>query len=327
MLTEEIKNSENRYDRQSRVAAIGQKGQQNLADSHVLIVGCGALGTYTAEQLARTGVGTLTVIDNDRVELTNLQRQSLFTENDIGEYKSLAALQHLTAINSTITIHAFTQRFEAFLFNDNFEKPDLILDCTDNFSVRHSINDYCLEAKIPFIFAAAAGTSGQAMAMKPSVGPCLNCVFPDLLDLESAGCETLGVVTPLIPLISSLQVSLTMQILSKEEFDDWTTLHFVESQRLSIQHFQVAKNQNCPICSAAETVKLPLTKTCGDVYQGFATSVSTDRLMTQGWQTRSNPLALLASQGNQSITAFKNGRLLFYGFDDLAAAEEVYQQL
>lgn len=320
-----------RFDRQIRVGKVGLGGQEKLADSTVLIVGCGALGTYTAEQLCRAGVGQLILVDFDSVELSNLQRQSLFTEQSVGHSKVEQAKTALEKINHTCKITAFNRSFDQ-LYSEDLGQIDLVLDCTDNFLVRELINDFCLHYQLPFVFASAAGTSGQVMAINPSQGPCLSCIFPNLSELE-ANCETIGVMTPLIPLISSLQVSLAMQLLMGHEVD-FESMKIVNAWSLEISHFKVKKRKACKICqtrpdSAETESKLELT--CGNVYKSIFPSMDFDKLLAYSeqhqYRSLANSLACrIKLTDKQEITAFQNGRILFYNFTE-ADSSLIFEEL
>ncbi len=354
-----------RYDRQIRVGRIGTAGQEKLHKSRLLIVGCGALGTYAAEQLVRGGIGELLLVDPDTIDLTNLQRQTLFTEADARkkQLKVQAAAAALQAIDPAVKVIPLAMTFDQALFQELGEL-DLVLDCTDNFLVRASINSYCLEKKLPFVFAACAGTSGQVMALNPSHGPCLQCTFPQMAQLTEKSCETIGVITPLIPLVSALQIGLVYRCLLEPEKMDWQTLLVTDVWSGELQHFKIRKKADCPVCGPAAnaTVAQPLKKVCGHIYQGqLATPTDLTQLAAAcnaaGWSVRQNKLALLVrlaakessndrlnasskmtkptafedpSAGKQlppSITVFKNGRTLFYDFPDENSASRLYSKL
>ncbi|HLQ40419.1 MAG TPA: HesA/MoeB/ThiF family protein [Tetragenococcus sp.] len=309
----------NRYDRQIRVDQIGAAGQEEIKQAVLLIIGCGALGTYTAEQLIRTGVQHIILVDNDIVEESNLQRQTLFTEQDARKKrpKVLAAKEKLLKINSKATIEIYQERFDQALFH-TFPKLDLVLDCTDNYLARRLINDYCLAYQLPFVFASCAATSGQVMALFPAEKPCLSCVFPKLSQLEQKGCDTVGVITPLIPLISSIQVSLALQYLVKDQRLDFQKLYMIEAWPLQVSSFRVNKRESCPICgSKKKNHSTELTETCGHVFQ-TTFHLSLDQLAEfctrKNLTYQQNPIALKLQYKNFEITFFKNGHTLFYGF-------------
>ncbi len=320
--------NKNRYDRQIRMAQVGETGQEKLAHARILIVGVGALGTYAAEQLTRAGIGSLVLIDNDVVEESNLQRQTLFTASHLGQAKVFSAAQELHKIRSDIKIEARKETFDTALFED-FGQLDLVLDCTDNFLARQLINTFCLHHALPFVFASAAGTSGQVMALQARNGPCLSCVFPDLLELER-NCETVGVITPLIPLVSSLQISLALQILLTPEKVDWELMQVVESWPISLTTFHVKKRATCEICSQNSAQENLFSRSCGGVFQGILPDLAFERFVTfcqiKNWDLTENPLAFRVKFDGHEITVFRNGRLLFYHFT-MPEAQQIFEEI
>ncbi|MDR0199573.1 MAG: HesA/MoeB/ThiF family protein [Streptococcaceae bacterium] len=305
-----------RYERQVRV--LGEDAQARICESSVLVVGCGALGTHVAEMLVRAGVRHLVLVDDDVIELSNLQRQSLFEAQDVGRLKVEAARERLLAIDESCQITAVAVKFDKVDL-DALGWPDVLVDGTDNFLARELINDVALEEKIPWVFAALAGTSGQVMALRPWVAdlPCLACAFPELADLE-ANCETIGVVTPIVPIIAGLEAGLVLRLLIEQDsvkFDemlvaDWTG---------EIQHFHVNKRGSCAACGRDRGLS-NLTKVCGGAFQGVThRSVRFDK----GWEVDEKRLACFVKFDKYEITVFHNGRVLFYGFE--SAPTEIWE--
>jgi adenylyltransferase/sulfurtransferase len=211
-----------RYHRQLILPQVGPEGQQRLARSRVLVVGCGALGSVIAQQLVRAGVGHLRLFDRDLVELTNLQRQVLFDEQDVAEQspKAIAAARRLARINSHITIEPVV----ADVNSDNLERlagiesgkrpVDLILDGTDNVETRYLLNDVAVKHGIPWIYGAAVGTEGRCMAIVPGRTACLRCVFPrPPAPAQLPTCDTAGVLASAAAVVASLQVTQAIQLL------------------------------------------------------------------------------------------------------------------
>jgi molybdopterin-synthase adenylyltransferase len=198
-----------RYTQQVLLDKIAKRGQEKLQQSTVAIVGVGALGTNAAELLVRAGVNVL-LIDNDKIEKSNLQRQTLFEESDVGKSKVETAKEKLIKINSSVNVEIKEIRLNEE--NTNIiNNVNLVLDCTDNMETRFLINKYCLN-KIPWIYSAAIETRGMVMPILPN-GPCLNCVMKES-KLET--CNTVGVLNTIITSIASLQVTLAFKILIDE---------------------------------------------------------------------------------------------------------------
>ena len=205
-----------RYHRQILLGDIGQSGQRRLLASHVLIVGCGALGTIIAEALVRAGVGTLSIVDRDTVELTNLQRQVLYDEQDVAQVlpKAEVAKKKLARINSQVVVHGYVDDFRAGNAERYVQGVDLILDGLDNFETRYLLNDLAVKYARPYVYGGAVGTTGMSFLVLPhpkccaepshspvqwsaeESTPCLRCVFPEAPPPgTSPTCDTAGVVT------------------------------------------------------------------------------------------------------------------------------------
>ena len=262
-----------RYIRQEIFNYIGKKGQQKLRKSTVAIIGLGALGSNSAELLTRAGIGKLILVDRDIVELSNLQRQGIFEENDIGKPKALAAKEHLKKINSFARINFFIEdlNFEDIgsIFNTK-NKIDLILDCADNLETRLLINDFSIKKSIPFIYSSAIGSKGYVFNIIPKNTPCLRCFLKEATQLDT--CETVGVLNTITNLISSIQVNETIKILLNKDYEK--NLLFFDIWKNELLKIKVDKNKNCVCCANAVFEYLNgkrssrIIKLCGDgVYQ------------------------------------------------------------
>lgn len=255
-----------RYHRQMILPAIGEAGQRRLLASHAMIVGVGALGCVVADQLARAGVGTLTLIDRDVVELTNLQRQTLFDETDAHDAtpKAEAAKARLARINSTIRINAHASD----VLPANVERlaglpsraddlppvspPQLIIDATDNFQTRLLLNDLAVKHNLPFIYAGVVGTRATTMTVLPQQTPCLRCLVdeaPPPGALET--CDTVGVLAPAVAMVASIQSTEAIKVLTGNtgairrtllELDPWSTIF----REIDIA---AARRDDCPCCA------------------------------------------------------------------------------
>jgi molybdopterin-synthase adenylyltransferase len=241
-----------RYHRQTLLPQIGPAGQHRLAASRVLLIGCGALGTTIADQLVRAGVGRLVLADRDIVELTNLQRQTLFDERDAadGLPKAIAAANRLREINSTVQVTPLVTDIHAGNIEDLLApRFDLILDGTDNVQTRYLINDVSVKHAIPWIYGAAVGTEGRVMSILPPTTPCLRCIFPippGAHDLPT--CDTAGVLGMAATIIGAFQAIEAIKILTGQSsasallrFDFW-------QPRLHAMPLTDAKRPDCPCC-------------------------------------------------------------------------------
>ena len=206
-----------RYSRQILFEEIGTAGQERLLRSRVVIVGCGALGTVQAEALTRAGVGRLRLIDRDFIEESNLQRQTLFTEEDVREGlpKAVAARRRLQAINSSTAVEDRVEDLNYRNAESLLEGSDCILDGTDNFEARFLLNDVSQKQRIPWIYGAAVGSEGLTMTIVPGRTPCLRCVFESPPPPGTTPtCDTAGVLAPAVNLVASLQVAEALKILT-----------------------------------------------------------------------------------------------------------------
>lgn len=210
-----------RYAVQERYEHIKKDGQKKISNSSVLIVGVGALGSVASEQLVRAGIKELVLLDFDKVELSNLQRQSLFTEKDVGNAKVIVAKKRLNEINNNVKITIINKRFQE---KTVLPKTDLILDCTDNIKTRLLLNDYALKNKTQLISGLAAGSEGMVFVTKKD-GPCLRCFLSDKKDKKASD---IGVLNTLTYTVASYQVSAALKIMLKQKmspelikFDLW----------------------------------------------------------------------------------------------------------
>ena len=207
---------ETRFSRQIRFAPIGQAGQQRLAAATVAIVGCGALGAATAEQLCRAGVGHLRLIDRDFVEVSNLQRQTLYTEEDAAQSrpKALAAAAHLHQLHAACVLDPLVTDLRASNVRALVAGADVVLDGTDNFPTRHLINEACVQAGIPWIYGACVGAYGVSLPILPHITPCLRCLQDALPAAgDSPTCDSAGIIPPAVHLVAAWQVAEALKIL------------------------------------------------------------------------------------------------------------------
>ena len=237
-----MEKTESRYLRQEIIPLMGITGQKKLAKSKITIIGLGALGTVTSDLLARAGVGHITLIDRDIIELNNLQRQLLYDENDIGKPKAIVAYEKLSKINSEISIksHATDLNFENISL---LKKTDIVLDCTDNLETRFLINDFCKKNRIPWIYAAAIRWTGTIYNILPN-GPCLKCILGNARSEET--CETAGIINSVSAAVSAIQANEAIKILLNLPHEK-DMLRF-NLQTNNLMKIKIQKNKSCPTC-------------------------------------------------------------------------------
>ncbi len=297
-----------RYSRQTILAEIGEEGQEKIEKAIVAVVGIGALGTVAAELLARAGIGKLLLIDRDIVEESNLQRQSLYEEKDVGRSKVVAAKERLGRINSELKteIHAIHLNAEKV---DVLKDASLILDCTDNLQTRFLINDFCKRENKPWIYGAAIKTAGYVMPILPS-GPCLRCFLQEA-SLET--CETAGVLNTITTSIAALQVTLALQILTGKEVEP--LLYHYNIWNPELKKIKVQKNKDCPTCNGKydyveQKEETRMVKFCSSGrYQIKGKKVDLQEMKNR-WEKRGKVIDDAVLLTFRNIILFEDGRAL-----------------
>lgn len=328
-----------RYSRQELFAGIGPEGQVRLRSSRVLVVGCGALGSVLAEMMARAGVGALTVVDRDYVEESNLQRQSLFDEEDArsGLPKAAAAERHLRRINSDVDVRGLVADLGPENADTLVRGQTLVLDGTDNFETRFLLNDVCVRAGVPWVYGACVGSYGLALLVRPHVSPCLRCVIGTLPAPGSGPtCDTAGVVAPIVHVVAGIQGGEALKVLAGRTE---TVLKGLVSVDLWTGTFDVldlaGRPPWCPACTAGRFEYADRAKT-GDVLCGRdavqirpAADVRIDlgllaaRLRALGDVVANDYLVRFSGKGAE-LVVFVDGRAIVKGVKDAAEARSVY---
>lgn len=238
-----------RYSRHIFLNEIDVAGQEILANAHVLVIGCGGLGSAALPYLAASGIGNLTIIDDDCIDLSNLQRQISYREQDIGKNKAQTMQHHLQALNSLIHITAYTNRLNSTQLIELAKQADAILDCSDNFETRHQINQVCVQTKTPLISAAAIRFTGQLYFMNPNIEecPCYTCLFGNE-PFTDGQCSQLGIFSPIVGIIGTTQAALTLRYLLNIGDTHPGILHQYDGLSGKWQLFHANKQLNCPTC-------------------------------------------------------------------------------
>ncbi len=249
-----MKPSLERYSRQMRFYGVGEAGQEKLLASRVTLAGCGALGTVLANCLVRAGVGSVRIIDRDFVETSNLQRQVLFDEADVAENmpKAEAAAKKLRAINSAVTVEPVVADIDRTNIEGLCKDADLILDGTDNFEVRYLINDVAVKLGKPWVYGGCVGSHGSVLPIIPGQTPCLRCVFEAAPAPGEVGtCETAGVLGPIVNIVSSIQATEAIKILTGNLDMVQRELLYIdvwENQHRKVKVAGLLGTVDCPCC-------------------------------------------------------------------------------
>ncbi|WP_144393597.1 HesA/MoeB/ThiF family protein [Pleionea sediminis] len=235
-----------RYTRHIQLPQMGAEGQSKLKNSHVLIVGAGGLGSPASLYLTAAGIGKITLVDADSVDVSNLQRQILYTEDDIGQLKVTQGQKHLQKLNSHIRLNTI----KSSLSTDNAEKliqqADIVLDCTDNFSTRYLINDYCSYLKTPWIFASVHQFSGQCALFTPDTA-CFRCLFPEM-PTDIPDCNSGGVLGVTPGILGLIQANEAIKWLTELPTPLKNTLLLVETLELTFRNIKLSRSPDCPTC-------------------------------------------------------------------------------
>lgn len=331
-----------RYSRQILFGPIGEEGQKKLLKSRAVIVGMGALGTVIANHLVRSGVGFVRMIDRDFVEITNLQRQSLYDEEDAFQQlpKVIAARKKLQKINSSVTIEAVIADLNLDNAEDLLTGFDVIVDGADNFLTRYLINDVAVKYNIPWVYGGAVSSRGMFTSIIPHQTPCYRCLFPEVPQGLGETCDTVGVLSPLTDIIASYEAMEAIKILvdantnpNLEQIDIWYNSSF----QMDISN---GRDSNCPTCVHHEFEFLDrssqrqviLSTLCGrDTVQiNPRLKVEIDlhdlakRLSRSGIVKRNEFLLRFHVNEEWSMVAFKDGRVLIHGTNDSVEAKSIY---
>jgi molybdopterin-synthase adenylyltransferase len=239
-----------RYSRHILLDEIGIDGQRRLLASHALVIGAGGLGSPVALYLATAGVGTLTLVDGDSVDLTNLQRQIVHEMSRIGTPKVVSAAARLSAINPEVRVHALHERADAARLAALVAEADVVIDCSDNFATRHAVNAACVAHARPLVSGAAIGFDGQVSVYdtRGATGPCYACLFPPEAVFEEAQCSTMGVFAPLVGIIGSVQAAEALKLLTGVGTPLTGRLQMLDARAMEWSEIAVARARGCPVC-------------------------------------------------------------------------------
>ncbi|MFA9558573.1 thiazole biosynthesis adenylyltransferase ThiF [Evansella sp. AB-rgal1] len=335
----------NRYSRQELFSPIGKEGQQKIQLKHVLVIGAGALGTGNSENLVRAGVGTVTIVDRDYVEFSNLQRQQLYTEEDAIHRipKAVAAKKRLNEVNSDVDVRALVMDVTKEELEQLVEGVDVIVDATDNFDTRLIINDISQKYNIPWIYGACVSSYGLSYTIIPGETPCLNCLL-ETVPLGGATCDTAGVISPAVQMVVAHQTTEVLKLLVDDKaslrnklisFDLW------KNDFMAI-NVQKVKKANCLSCGEKPTYpflsydqETKSTVLCGRNTVQIRPPKRMERDLNQLKHTLSsqegtieqNPYLLSFTMGEKRMVFFKDGRVLVHGTNDISEAKTLYHRL
>jgi len=240
-----------RYSRHILLAELGVDAQQRFGAAHALIVGVGGLGNPVAQFLAAAGVGTLTLVDADRVDLTNLQRQTLFDMGAVGQPKVDAARARLGAVNPEVRVLTRAERVGLHELAPLAQAADVVVDCSDNFATRHAVNRACVAAKKPLVSGAAIRFDGQIAVFdsREPGNPCYHCLFGEGDEFEETRCATMGVFAPLVGIIGATQAAEALKLLAPAGRTLAGRLLLLDALSMEWREVRVARDPACPVCA------------------------------------------------------------------------------
>lgn len=332
--------AEERYSRQILFSGIGEEGQRRLTQGRVAIVGCGATGSALAGLLARAGVGTLRIIDRDYVEASNLQRQSLFDENDAAESlpKAIAAGKKIVEFNSAIVVEPRVEDLVPENIDAVLAGMHLILDGTDNFETRYLINDYAVKNSVPWIYSAAVGSYCATMNVVPGDTACLACIFPDSPRGMVETCETAGILNSAVNLVASVAATEALKLLVGGTGSSALRRTLLLFDVWSNQHAEISADKpraDCGVCGEREFDSLagegrPHITLCGrnsvqihERRRAIDFAEMQERLAVHG-TVRHNAFVLKFWREPYEMTIFPDGRAIIKGTVDKAVARSLY---
>ena len=242
-----------RYSRHILLDEIGIEGQERILGGHALIVGAGGLGSPVALYLSSAGVGHITVVDHDTVDMTNLQRQIAHTMSRVGQPKVESAQVAIAAINPLVKVTPVMARADAALLDTLVAQADVVLDCCDNFATRHAINAACVKHRKPLVSGAAIRFDGQVCVYDPRdpSSPCYACIFPPDATLEETRCATMGVFAPLVGIVGSMQAAEALKLLSGAGRPLTGRLLMLDGRAMEFTEVRIARQAACAVCGAA----------------------------------------------------------------------------
>ncbi|MEZ6095802.1 MAG: ThiF family adenylyltransferase [Pirellulaceae bacterium] len=341
---EAVRPTDSRYSRQIRFDSIGNLGQERIRAARILILGVGALGSAVAEILARAGVGNLRLVDRDFVDLSNLQRQSLFDEIDAkaGTPKVIAAKEHLARINSEVVVEAIIEDATPRTIERIVGGVDLVIDGTDNFETRFLINDICVRDRKPWIFGGCLGAEGQVAAIAPGKTPCLRCWMPAGPPESHGTCDTVGVLGPIVQVIAAVEAAEAMKIVvggPDQAFSGIQAFSLWEVSHRTIGTGEKGRNENCACCGKLQFNWLNASQfgeavsLCGrnsvQLTPGTPKNLDLEHVAESIGQTSLIQCTrhLLRIQVEQfRITCFRDGRAIVEGTNDLGIARSLYSR-
>jgi bacteriocin biosynthesis cyclodehydratase domain-containing protein len=334
-----------RYSRQVMLEEIGFEGMEKLRSTKVCVVGAGGIGNPVITQLVAMGVGKLRIVDRDVIEVTNLHRQHLYTDDDIGRVKVEAAAERLRKLNPGIEIEPVPTSVTKFTAEGIVKGFDIVIDALDSVDARYALNDACIKHNIPLIYAGAIGVTGSVSTILPNNSACLRCMFPELKEEEMPACSTEGVHPSVLYLVAGIQVSEAIKIITGQQPTLVNRLLYIDLNELSFDRVQMFRQDECPACGTARkesnlvASQLIIEELCGrdrgkrtwTVTPAEPAPISLPSIIKNaeslGYQvkTRGNLGITAVNSGRMSVSFLSSGAATIVGAKDEEDAIKIYK--
>jgi molybdopterin-synthase adenylyltransferase len=310
-----------RYSRQIMLEEIGYVGMEKLKNIKICVVGAGGIGNPVATQLVGMGVGKIRIVDRDIVEISNLHRQHLYSEADVGKVKVEAAVERLQKMNSGVDIEAVPISVTPFTAENIIKGYDIVIDALDSIDARYALNDACLKLGIPFIYAGALGMVGSVCTILPNESACLRCIFPELSEDEMPTCSTEGVHPSILYLVAGIQVSEAVKIVVGQQPSLVNKLLYIDLNDLVFDKIQMRRHDECSSCGLninRKTVQIPslmVEELCGRdrgkrTYTVTPAQIKNDVNLLNVLKNAESQGYTITSKGNLGITVSNQNKLL-----------------
>jgi molybdopterin/thiamine biosynthesis adenylyltransferase len=239
-----------RYSRHILLDELGIEGQEKFLASRVLVIGAGGLGSPVALYLGSAGVGSITIVDHDTVDATNLQRQIAHTLAEVGQFKAESIRHSIAAINPDVQVTAITQRADDVLLDRLVQQADVVIDCTDNFTTRHAINRAAVKHARPLVSGAAIRFDGQISVYdsRSNTSPCYACVFPESAQFDEVQCSTMGVFAPLVGIVGSMQAAEALKLIAATGEALTGRMLMLDGRNMSWSEIRMPRDLGCAVC-------------------------------------------------------------------------------
>ena len=333
---------ENRFRKQILLSKIGREGQQKLAESKVLVIGCGALGSVICNNLVRMGIGAITIVDRDFVEWENLHRQILFDEEDVKQNlpKAIAVARKLERINSQVNIKAHIFDVNPGNILDMIKDVNCVIDATDNFETRYLINDACFKQSVPWIYGGVTGTGGMFYAFSFPEKPCLRCMMAEPpTPGQTETCDTVGILPMTVNITASYETTEAIKIILGRKDELLNKMVRFDAWNASLISFGLKPNPDCPLCAHgnydylnAKPSNESVTRCGRNAMQiSFANKADIDflalsKILEQSGTTEYNDYLLKFNTADVEISLFKDSRAIIKGAKDEADAKAIFSK-